>query len=73
MSCVVELLQERMFSGIAEASDPHLLALTGLLACSTREQVAFRSRTREELGDTVKEMLLIVGYSFFFGLFFEKT
>lgn len=49
-----------MFSGIAEASDPHLLALTGLLACSTRKQVAFRSWTREELGDTVKEMLLMV-------------
>lgn len=59
-SIVAELLREKMFDGVTEASDPCLLALTGLLACSTREQVAFRSRTREELGDTTREMLLMV-------------
>lgn len=59
-SRVVELLRERMFGGVTETSDPRLLALTGLLACSTREQVAFCFRTREELGDTVSEMLLMV-------------
>ncbi|XP_021629618.1 coiled-coil domain-containing protein 150-like [Manihot esculenta] len=43
-----------------EASDPRLLALTGLLASSTRQQAAFRSRTREELGGTIREMLLML-------------
>ncbi|XP_021607630.1 uncharacterized protein LOC110611549 [Manihot esculenta] len=37
-STVVELLRERIFGGVTEASDSHLLALTNLLACSTREQ-----------------------------------
>ncbi|XP_043805087.1 uncharacterized protein LOC122721404 [Manihot esculenta] len=55
-----------MFGGITKASDPRLLALTGLLANSTREQVAFHSRTREELGDTIRKMLLMV-----MGLFME--
>ncbi|XP_021625005.1 uncharacterized abhydrolase domain-containing protein DDB_G0269086-like [Manihot esculenta] len=31
-SVVVEILRERMFGGVTEASDPRLLALTGLLA-----------------------------------------
>lgn len=34
-SIIAELLRERMFEGVTEASDPRLLALTGLLACST--------------------------------------
>lgn len=34
-SIVAELLQERMFGRITEASDPRLLALTGLLASYT--------------------------------------
>ncbi|XP_043815433.1 MAP7 domain-containing protein 1-like [Manihot esculenta] len=59
-SVVVEILREQMFGGTTEASDPRLLALTGLLASSTREQVAFRSRTLEELGGTIREMLLMV-------------
>ena len=59
-SVVAEIVKERMFGGVLEASDPHLLALTGLLASSTREQAAFRSRPREELGDTIREMLLMV-------------
>lgn len=59
-SIVVKLLWERMFGGVTDASDPRLLTLTGLLAYNTREQVAFRSRTREELGDTIREMLLMV-------------
>lgn len=42
-STVVELLRETMFGGVTEASNPRLLALTNLLAYSTREQVAFRS------------------------------
>lgn len=68
-SIVVELLQERMFGGVTKASNPRLLALTGLLACSTREQVAFRSRTREELRDTVRKMLLMVSPVFSFPAF----
>lgn len=60
---VAEILRERMFGRATEASDPRLLALTSLLASSTREQVAFRSRTRGELGDIIREMLLIVGCS----------
>ncbi|XP_043808393.1 uncharacterized protein LOC122722256 [Manihot esculenta] len=59
-SVVAEIIKERMFGGATEASDPHLLALTGLLASSTREQAAFRSRPRGELGDTIREMLLMV-------------
>ncbi|XP_021597647.1 ribosome-binding protein 1-like [Manihot esculenta] len=55
-----------MFSGVTEASDPRLLALTGFLASSTREQAAFRSRPRGELGDIIREMLLMVT-----GLFME--
>ena len=59
-SVVAEILRERMFGGITEASDQRLLALTGLLASSTREQASFRSRSREELGDIIREMLLMV-------------
>lgn len=59
-SIIAELLRERMFDGITEASDPRLLTLTGLLASSIREQVTFHSRTREELRDTIREMLLMV-------------
>ncbi|XP_043807319.1 uncharacterized abhydrolase domain-containing protein DDB_G0269086-like [Manihot esculenta] len=58
-SAVAELLRERMFDGITEASDPRLLALTGLLASSTKEQVSFRSRSHEELGSSIREMLLM--------------
>ncbi|XP_021609057.1 uncharacterized protein LOC110612586 [Manihot esculenta] len=65
-SVVAELIRERMFGGVTEASDPRLLALTGLLASSTREQAAFRSRPRGELGDIIREMLLMVT-----GLFME--
>ncbi|XP_043816057.1 uncharacterized protein LOC110623175 [Manihot esculenta] len=65
-SVVAEIIKERMFGGVTEASDPRLLALTGLLASSTREQAVFRSRPREELGDTIREMLLMV-----MGLFME--
>ncbi|XP_043817308.1 uncharacterized protein LOC122724979 [Manihot esculenta] len=66
VSVVAEVLRERMFGGVTEASDPHLLAVTSLLASSTREQVAFRSQTRGELGDIIREMLLMV-----MGLFME--
>ncbi|XP_021621496.1 uncharacterized protein LOC110621528 [Manihot esculenta] len=55
-----------MFGGVAEASNPRLLALTGLLASSTQEQVAFRSWSREQLGDTTREMLLMA-----MGIFME--
>ncbi|XP_043806657.1 uncharacterized protein LOC122721798 [Manihot esculenta] len=65
-SVVAEIVKERMFGGVMEALDPRLLALTGLLASSTREQAAFRSRPRGELGDTIREMLLMVT-----GLFME--
>ncbi|XP_021616553.2 uncharacterized protein LOC110617856 [Manihot esculenta] len=59
-SVVAEIVKERMFGGVLEASDLRLLALTGLLASSTREQAAFRSRPRGELVDTIREMLLMV-------------
>ncbi|XP_043805238.1 cell wall protein RBR3-like [Manihot esculenta] len=65
-SAVAALLRKRMFSGTTEALDPRLLALTGHLASSTKEQVSFRSRSREELGSTIREMLLMVT-----GLFME--
>ena len=68
-SAVAALLRERMFGGITEASDPRLLALTGHLASSTKEQVSFQSRSREELGSTIGEMLLMVSYSFYSPLF----
>ncbi|XP_043808344.1 uncharacterized protein LOC122722225 [Manihot esculenta] len=58
-SVVAEILREQMFSGITEASDPRLLTLTGLLAGFTREQAAFQSRPRGELGDRIREMLLM--------------
>ena len=61
-SAVAELLRKQMFGGTTEASDPRLLALTGLLASSTKEQASFRSRSREELGNTIREMLLMVSY-----------
>ncbi|XP_021597626.1 probable DNA double-strand break repair Rad50 ATPase [Manihot esculenta] len=48
-----------MFGGVTEASDPCLLALSGLLASSTREQVAFRAQSRNRLGDTARELLLM--------------
>ena len=67
---VAEIIKERMFGGVTEASDPRLLTLTGLLASSTREQAAFRSRPRGELGDTIREMLLMVRRSFRFLLVF---
>ncbi|XP_043806346.1 dynactin subunit 1-like [Manihot esculenta] len=38
-SAVADLLREQMFGGATEASDPRLLALTGLLASFTKEQV----------------------------------
>ncbi|XP_043815239.1 rootletin-like [Manihot esculenta] len=65
-SVVAKIIKERMFGGVIEASDPRLLALTSLLASSTREQAAFWSRPRGELGDTIREMLLMV-----MGLFME--
>ncbi|XP_043815636.1 uncharacterized protein LOC110623700 [Manihot esculenta] len=65
-SVVAEILRERMFGGITEASDPRLLALTGLLAGFTREQAVFRSRPRGELGDRIREMLLMVSCPFCF-------
>ncbi|XP_043805308.1 uncharacterized protein LOC110608243 [Manihot esculenta] len=38
-SAVADLLREQMFGGATEASDPRLLALTGLLSSFTKEQV----------------------------------
>lgn len=52
-STVAELLWERMFDGVTDALDPCLLAFSSLLACSTREHVAFHSRTREELRNSL--------------------
>ena len=70
-NAVAEFLRERMFGGATEASDPRLLALTGFLASSTKEQASFRSRSREELGNTIREMLLMVNYfSLSFGLLY---
>ncbi|XP_043817789.1 triadin-like [Manihot esculenta] len=65
-SAVADLLREQMFGGATEASDPRLLALTGLLASFTKEQASFQSRSREELGSSIREMLLMVT-----GLFME--
>ncbi|XP_043812724.1 uncharacterized protein LOC122723692 [Manihot esculenta] len=48
-SVVAEIIKERMFGGVTEASDPRLLALTGLLASSTREQAAFRPEHAKSL------------------------
>ncbi|XP_021603177.2 uncharacterized abhydrolase domain-containing protein DDB_G0269086-like [Manihot esculenta] len=59
-SVVAEIIGERMFGGITTASDPRLLALSGLLASSTQEQAAFRARSREDLGNTARELLLMV-------------
>ncbi|XP_043811548.1 MAP7 domain-containing protein 1-like [Manihot esculenta] len=59
-SAVADFLKEQMFGGVTEASDPRLLALTGLLASSTKEQTSFQSRSREELGSSIREMLLMV-------------
>ncbi|XP_043805268.1 uncharacterized protein LOC122721494 [Manihot esculenta] len=59
-SAVAEMIRERMFGGITAASDPRLLALSGLLASSTQEQTAFRARSREDLGNTARELLLMV-------------
>ncbi|XP_021593075.1 uncharacterized abhydrolase domain-containing protein DDB_G0269086-like [Manihot esculenta] len=59
-SVVAEVIRERMFGGITAASDPRLLALSGLLASSTQEQVAFRARSKEDLGNTARELLLMV-------------
>ncbi|XP_043811049.1 tropomyosin alpha-3 chain-like [Manihot esculenta] len=56
---VVEILRERMFGGVTDASDSRLLALTGHLAGFTREQATFRSLPREELGEKIREMLLM--------------
>ena len=71
-SAVADLLREQMFGGATEASDPRLLALTGLLASFTKEQASFQSRSREELGSSIREMLLMVSHfspSFQFALF----
>ncbi|XP_043812481.1 uncharacterized protein LOC122723656 [Manihot esculenta] len=65
-SAVADLLREQMFGGATEASDPRLLALTGLLASFTKEQASFQSCSREELGSSIREMLLMVT-----GLFME--
>ncbi|XP_043808005.1 uncharacterized protein LOC122722137 [Manihot esculenta] len=59
-SAVADFLREQMFGGVTEASDPRLLALTGLLASSTKEQASFQSHSREELGSLIREMLLMV-------------
>ncbi|XP_043816666.1 MAP7 domain-containing protein 1-like [Manihot esculenta] len=65
-NAVADLLREQMFGGVTHASDPRLIALTGLLASSTKEQASFRSRSHEELGSLIREMLLMVT-----GLFME--
>ncbi|XP_043806675.1 A-kinase anchor protein 200-like [Manihot esculenta] len=59
-SAVADFLREQMFGGVTEASDPRLLTLTGLLASSTKEQASFQSRSREELGSSIREMLLMI-------------
>ncbi|XP_021620552.1 uncharacterized abhydrolase domain-containing protein DDB_G0269086-like [Manihot esculenta] len=59
-SVVAEIIREWMFGGITAASDPRLLVLSGLLASSTQEQVAFRARSREDLRNTARELLLMV-------------
>ncbi|XP_021602721.1 myosin heavy chain, striated muscle-like [Manihot esculenta] len=63
---VAEIIGERMFGGVTQALDPRLLALSGHLASSTQEQVAFRAQSREQLGNIAREMLLMVT-----GLFME--
>ncbi|XP_021621468.1 protein ENL-like [Manihot esculenta] len=40
---VAKIIWERMFGGVTQASNPHLLALSSHLASSTQKQVAFRA------------------------------
>lgn len=58
---VAEMLCEKMFGGgVSDISNPRFLALTNHLACSTKQQVAFRLQSPKDLGDSLREMLLMV-------------
>lgn len=39
---VAEMLREKMFGGVYDVSEPCFLTLTSHMACSTKQQVAFR-------------------------------
>lgn len=56
------MLRKKMFGGVSDVSDSRFLALASHLAYSTKQQVAFRSRSREDLGDSIREMLIMVSY-----------
>lgn len=56
------MLREKMFEGVYDVSDPRFLAFASHLACSTKQQVAFRSWSREDLRDSLREMLLMVSH-----------
>lgn len=57
---VAEMLREKMFGGVSNVSNPRFLAFNSHLACSTKQQVAFNLRSREDLRDSLREMLLMV-------------
>lgn len=57
-------LCDKMFGGPPDASDPCLLALVSHLACSTRQQAAFSTRSVDDLGDSLREMLFMVSHMF---------
>lgn len=61
---VAEMLCNKMFEGAPDVSDPYFLALVSHLACATK-QAALSSHPTEALGDSLREMLLIVSCFFF--------
>lgn len=62
LASTARMLCKRKFKEVSDASKPHVLALVNHLACSTKYQTVFSSRSLEDLGDSLREIFLIVSY-----------
>lgn len=60
-----KILCEKMFGGILDASDPRFLALVSHLAYSTKQRAIVSSHPLDDLGDSLKDMFLIVSHLLF--------
>lgn len=64
LASVAKELCDKMFGGAPGALNPLFLDLVNHLACSTRQQETFSTRSLDGLGDCLREMLLMVSHMF---------
>ncbi|XP_043811749.1 uncharacterized protein LOC122723509 [Manihot esculenta] len=72
LALVAKMFCNKMFGGTPDALDPHFLALISHLAYSTKQQAAFSTHFLDDLGDSLREMFLMVSHMLFSRVFLSS-